>query len=145
MKSAVEWVKANRPFADTVIVSDCRSLLTSLKNGLLDTDDIREDLDALHGTTSIHWVPSHSNIPGNELADRAAKEAAGLPEEDIPIQFEVAKAVVRRSLRDPDPSHPIVAQTYAHLTKRQEAMIEFRKDALLAQLRSGHWPTTETG
>ena len=93
MEGAVRWLVANRPFADSVIVSNCRSLLTSIKNYIPSTDIIRNDLDALHGRTFIHWVPSQTNVPGNELADKAAKEAAGYPEEEIPTSFEVARTV----------------------------------------------------
>jgi len=31
------------------------------------------------GAVRIRWVPSHLKIPGNEEADRAAKEGAALP------------------------------------------------------------------
>jgi ribonuclease HI len=32
--------------------------------------------DSLHGKTYLHWVPGHTNTPGNEYANRAAKKAA---------------------------------------------------------------------
>ena len=64
MEGAVRWLVANRSFADAVIVSGCRSLLTSFKNYLPDPDIIRNDLDAIHGRTfilcswySTNWYP----------------------------------------------------------------------------------------
>ena len=77
---AMKWMLENQRYADTVICSDSQSLLTSIDSMTPDTTDIRADLDKLYGTTYIHWIPSHINIPGNELADAAAKEAALMPD-----------------------------------------------------------------
>ena len=30
----------------------------------------------------LNWVPGHMNVPGNEFAGKAAKQAAKLPEPD---------------------------------------------------------------
>jgi ribonuclease HI len=85
-KEALKWMLENQKYDDTVICSDSQSLLTSIDTLNPDTNDIRSMLDSLHGKTYFHWVPGHTNIPGNEYADRAAKEAAKLQElENNPV------------------------------------------------------------
>ncbi|KAK8772689.1 hypothetical protein V5799_024063 [Amblyomma americanum] len=56
----------------------------------------------------LQWLPSHIGLPGNEAADRLAKNANGdsaLPESDAVTPFDVARNTIRRRLmaRHPDP------------------------------------------
>ncbi|PNP60790.1 hypothetical protein FNYG_14482 [Fusarium nygamai] len=37
-------------------------------------------LAAWHGATQVRWMPGHTDIPGNEQADKLAKVASSLPE-----------------------------------------------------------------
>ena len=100
-------------------------------------------LESLHGRTYLHWIPGHFNIPGNEYGDKAAKEAAQLPdlEQDrTPIPYGVARAVANSRIKDEDPQHHLVYQTYReYIRKKADSKVESRRDgALLAQLRAGH-------
>ena len=101
---------------------------------------IVEKLQKLKGRVIIQWIPGHSNIPGNELADKYAKEVAQNGEAPItPVTYNSAKAIIKREIKDQPPKHPIVSKTYEHLSSKEDGKIKSRKDAaLLAQLRSGH-------
>ena len=75
----------------TVICSDSLSALESLTN-LYSTDALTIKIQLLvHRLLHINfqlifcWVPSHVGILGNELADRAAKEATHKPTSDIAL------------------------------------------------------------
>ena len=140
MNLALDWILENNRSSDTIICTDSLSLLTSIESRQSNVKDLIEKLQQLKGRTIIQWVPSHSNIPGNELADRYAKEIAQDGEPPvIPLSYNTARAIIKREIRDPPPSHPTISKTYEHLSFKEDRKIGSRKDAaLLAQLRSGH-------
>ena len=93
---ALEWIRDNNASTDTIICSDSQSLLTAITNNSRDTEDIRTLLASFKGKIVLHWVPSHVNIPGNEMADRAAKGIAVKNSEtkDIAVSYNAAKALI---------------------------------------------------
>ena len=46
-------------------------------------------------SVSIHWVPGHTDIPGNEAADRLAKEATKLD----PKSYETSYAFLKSKIK----------------------------------------------
>ena len=46
----------------------------------------------------LQWVPGHAGIPGNEIADEVAKQAAELNQGSVPINLNAAKAQLKRHL-----------------------------------------------
>ena len=55
---------------------------------------------ASNNTVSLHWVPAHSNVKGNELADSQAKRASSKrllgPEPAIGLPPEESRAAMRK-------------------------------------------------
>ena len=59
-----------------------------------DTADIRKTLDNMRGTTYLHLVPGYSKIPGNELADIAAKDATKIEGIPTAVSFSSVRSVI---------------------------------------------------
>ena len=80
-----DWDKGNRR-QKAVIYTDNQAAIRTTNNpsgisGAYIAADIVRLIDQLHTAKQIQveikWVPAHTGIAGNELADTAAKEAAG--------------------------------------------------------------------
>lgn len=80
-------------FTSTLILTDSLAALQTLKD-TIPTDNINLIIDIHHIATTIkcdgrkitlHWIPSHIRIQGNETVDAATKEASSKPQIDIRV------------------------------------------------------------
>ena len=137
---ALKWTAEENNVNHTVICSDSQSLLININSESPDLRSIFDLLNSIKGSVTFQWVPSHINVPGNELADQAAKGAARLTNnEQHAITYGTAKALIVRMIKDPDPKHDIVKESYKNISLKRDEGLKSRKDAaLVAQLRTGH-------
>ena len=92
----------------------------------------------------IQWNVGNFAIPGNKLADEAAKQAATVATDIfLGISFFSSVQVINETIPDDLPTHECVALIYQYQKVSQGAkQINNRKDdALLAPLRPGNHPS----
>ena len=70
MRIATKWIKENcEPETKILICTDSQSLCMALQSLNPETDGIRHNLKDHKGEITIQWIPNHSNVLGNEMAD----------------------------------------------------------------------------
>ena len=139
MEMAVGWIGSNLdPSQSVAIFTDSQSLCTALTSSTPGLDPLRASLRRAQVKITIQWIPGHCNIPGNEMADSAAKSATQLMGQGRGVSFSSACATIKHALRDPPISHQRSAEVYSALNPVRERMLTSRADqTLLAKIRSG--------
>jgi ribonuclease HI len=137
---AANWLNTNAKEDEVAICTDSYAAVTALDSSRMKSQDLIEVVSVLSqrpGRTFVQWVPGHTGLPGNELADAAANAAASSDAAPDPaITMKTATAAINRHYKDQ--IDPKWAEIYKKgFDKGTEALT--RKEAvLLAQIRSGH-------
>ena len=143
MESALSWTstKANHPSISILLCTNSKSLCEALISSKPRTSSIHNSISSISSSIFIQWITTHSVIPGNDLADKAAKEATTIVTNTIlTVSFSSSIQVINGIIHDNPPAHERVALIYDYQRASRDAkQIQNRKDdVLLGRLRSGH-------
>ena len=105
---ALDWCLSHQSlcsYKSLLLFSDSKSVLMTLADppsylipqSLADT---QQKLTTLSESKDIHfqWIPGHSSLPGNDLADNLAKTGATLSTTDVPLSYSPLISSIRLSL-----------------------------------------------
>ena len=117
MEFALQWIIINPNTAHTSILISTvsQSLCETISSYNHRTTSINQCISSISSTIFIQWMRGHSNIPGNDLADRAAKEDATVDSDTIcPIPISCALQVINKFFCYDFPSHVRASEIYQH-------------------------------
>lgn len=108
--AAIEYLRERPVYTEdpVVLCSDSQAALATLRDGPAAQTSplgaaIWEGLSVLAegGSRQVHlqWVPAHCDLEGNERADLIAKEAAALPQEEVPVDVRTAYRAAARAAK----------------------------------------------
>ena len=138
---AMRWIDEQDAdeFCLVVLATDSQSLCAAMSGTSSQIEPLMDSLGKLSCKLIVQWIPGHSDVPGNELADEAAKEATKLSGPGRKISIASSKLLAKKLIPDPPPEHARSKLVYSKLSKKSEAEIRTRKDQVtLARIRSGH-------
>ena len=142
LQLAKSWIEENAPANSKVLIcTDSNALCKALENpDLGEIATMKRALEKLPADIHITWVPAHVNVPGNELADQAAKQATQLDAPTRGISFSAAKQLIRRNIVDPPIKHDQSRAIYQNYKLKNDEGLKCRADqTLIAKIRTGHW------
>jgi ribonuclease HI len=143
------------PHNQFTIFSDSLSCILALNNHQHDNIYIRRAADKLDRLTdegiavSICWIPSHVGIPGNELADEAAKQALELDIQYILQPHNDSRQAIRQYINakwqaEWDEVGNDLHRALPLLPHKYSAVLPRREERVLARLHIGHTRLTHS-
>ena len=100
MESALFWTSTNtnHPSISILFCTDSNSICEALISSNPQTFSIHNSINSISFSIFIQWISGHSPIPGNVLADKAAKEATTITTDTILVSFSSSIQVINETI-----------------------------------------------
>ena len=146
MESSLSWTltNVNHHSFTVLFCMDSKSLCEALISTHPRTFSIHNSISSISSSIFIQWIPGHSSIPSNDLADKAAKEATLITTDaTFPIPLSSSIHIINETIRDAPPTHERVAAVYKlrRISRDVKQITNRKDDVLIARQRSGHHPS----
>ena len=140
---------------NVVIFTDSQSVLMAMDAGPTKSNEIKHlllEINSLMNTMKIQvylqWIPGHSEILGNEEADKLAKKGSSLPQVNVPTSYETARIIIKQNAKEEWLNKWAKGKTgrmlYKHMAqprKKDDSSKLSRKEQItIFRLRTGHFP-----
>ena len=105
--AAIEWLNEQDipKGAKVVIATDNQSLCKALSGNGTEISELIKMMSQSQYRIVWQWIPGHSDIEGNEIADRIAKEATRLAGPSQLVSLNAISAEVKNIVPDKPPTH----------------------------------------
>ena len=113
-------------YHQVAIYTDAKSVLEALNGDKLPV--LRKKLSNGFLRMTLQWIPAHCGVPGNECADKLAKQGAKEPQFDHSVTFQEKKTILKAALRT---TQNVNTGDAYHQLERWEQVVILR-------LRTGH-------
>ena len=143
MESALSWTftNANHQSIILLICIDSESLCEAFISSHSWTFSVHNSIISISSSIFIQWILVYYAIPGNDIANKAAKKTTSIATNRIlPTSLSSSIQVINDTISDTPPTHERVDSIYQRLrVSRDVKHINNRKDdVLLARLQSDH-------
>jgi len=139
---------------NVVIFTDSKSILDAMESNDLDEETLQtlivaENFKKTHSVNlKMQWIPGHTDLLGNERADKLAKKGSGKPQPPKPVSLKTTKNIIKQEYKQNWTNEWSGGTTgrkvYEHLkapkTKDEMTKLKRKDQTAIFRLRTGHVP-----
>ena len=147
MQEALDWLERSQEWKRATVLTDSQVLLAALEGCSTQTivSKLRDALWRLEGESRdlvLVWVPGHCDLPGNERADRRAKEGGEILQEGVRMDMNTRRSEIRRRIRESYGERELIRtrRLEGELRESEEEELTREGRVNLARFRANHHP-----